>query len=119
MAQVIIRRDDGSEEVIREVGNNFNKLFDIVFTEDYFFLECYGKEEIVNILGDSGFEASDENIKTVFAELKESGDCNVLDCSEDSSENIHTIIRGAITNVEDTLTKKAPNKVKKNEDYER
>jgi hypothetical protein len=117
MAQVIIRRDDGSEEVVREVENDFFQG-DLLFAGDYFARKLWTEEDIADTLEEEGYEASDENIDIVLKKLKEGGGMALL---EDESDDF-AIIASAVRQAGEELTsstEKTPDKPKKKDDYER
>jgi hypothetical protein len=81
MAQVIIRRDDGTEEVIREVENSFRPDYELLFNEDFIAKILWIKEDIEAVLQDTGFEKSEENCKKLLDYLEGSGLLEELESS--------------------------------------
>jgi hypothetical protein len=75
VAQVIIRRDDGTEEVIREVDNNFDPEYELLFREGYHKPTKidYAEVDIDTALEEGGFEITESNRKAVMDLLDLSG----------------------------------------------
>jgi hypothetical protein len=101
MAQVIIRRDDGTEEVVRNVKDNFYRG-DLLFSEDYFAKVLWTMEDIANTLEEEGYAPSMENTLAVLEKIRTEGSVDRLeDCSDGFG-----IISNAISTLQAKLVSK-------------
>jgi hypothetical protein len=86
-AQIIIRNEDGSEEVLREVDATFDKDHDILFKEDYANV-LWTEKDIAKALEENGFEGTDKNISIVFETLAANGAAKTL---KNNSAGLHAV----------------------------
>lgn len=96
MAQIIIRHDDGSETVVREV---FGRIvpYDVMFRKDYFAIKAWSREDIEIALEMIGEEGSEDLIDKILREY----DLRFLeDCTVDW-ENLENILAMAVKELRD------------------
>lgn len=87
MAKVVIIRDNGTQELVREVANDYYKG-NILFRDDYFATKLWSREDIEDRMESRGYTVTPERVDAV---IKNGGkwwglsDCNdgEWDCIDD------------------------------------
>lgn len=65
MAKVVIIRDDGTQELVREVDNNFWKG-DLLFRGDYFATKLWCEDDVACRMEENGYKVTPERVADVI-----------------------------------------------------
>lgn len=98
MAQLILKHDDGSEEIIRDNVNNYLNKTDIIITDETVAIKTWTRENIRQSLKSEGYKGTDEQVD----EIIQNGDLTGLD---EESDGEWQILHDAIYSLRPQLMK--------------
>lgn len=65
MAKVVIIRDDGTQELVREVDNNFWEG-NLLFRGDYFATKLWSEDDVAMRMEENGYKVTPERVAAVI-----------------------------------------------------
>lgn len=89
MGQLIVRKSDGSEKILRDNISDNTSPIDIYVRNECIAIKAWSEEDIVNALIENGYNGTDEELSIVM----NGQDWDALsDCTDDDWEFIYQVI---------------------------